>query len=846
MSMIYRKLTLHNFFVICIFVMAAIALYAGWRVFWFLTDDAYIFFRYVSNSMLGYGYTWNLPPFKPVEGYTSFLWVVLLDVVWRMTGVEPPDSANVLSLFFAYGTLFITILMLLKIELRPSLHKVRLLLVFIALVGILSNRTFLAWTSSGLETAVFNFFLILWVYIALFISPTARYWFFSLALVSVLAALTRPDGLLLTAASLFLITVGIVVQLLTGKVTPRLFWAYTPFLLLVAHFIWRKQVYGAWLPNTYAAKYVSAWPESGLRYSLSFIIEYALWFWLLLALVFLTIGLVRIWPQLTRLPKTATLDTAHFRSLVQLTVIGTFLLHFCYYTFIIGGDHFEYRVYSHLIVLIFVSSLWLLNWLRFSAPAAVAFMTFFVLFSWPIPWTHWTLSQPLTTREQTFPLLVAVAPQFPAAAQPYVKLFDELQFWLIEHGVAVRHQEHKVFAIDRSTVYPQRERAFLLAADQHPVFVTGAVGVLSWRFPTVNIIDWFGLNDAIVAHHPIDPEHFRYMAHDRFPPEGYARCFQPNLRLIADNKFVLAQREVNPETAIINCETRVWPSRSEYPSENIEDSTTDNFQVKEIAPEVENYLWAVWPADPSYIFFVPPTQKSIQEMAALQHAFAEYEGSGCMVLPPAVLSPPNPATESSSPRYMLTFLLPQNRPPLSELYTLFPWTTMVAEETAVGMPAYSYNLGYAAPVEAQTELMAGQTLSATWANNVAFLGYDLPENSASPGDTLYLTLYYRADAPLTADFNFFVHVLSDEGTTGQPAALVAQADGVPCQDLYPPDFWQPGTVLAHKVAIPVPTDLPAGSYTLQTGLYNWQTGERFPLIGSEADALTLADITIQP
>lgn len=44
---------------------------------------------------------------------------------------------------------------------------------------------------------------------------------------------------------------------------------------------------GAWLPNTYFAKHAGAWPEAGGRYLLSFVLGYALGFWLLLAALWL-------------------------------------------------------------------------------------------------------------------------------------------------------------------------------------------------------------------------------------------------------------------------------------------------------------------------------------------------------------------------------------------------------------------------------------------------------------------------------------------------------------------------------------------------------------------------------
>ncbi len=137
-------------------VLLAVATFLGWRLFYFLTDDAYIAFRYAANSLHGWGLTWNPPPFEPVEGYTSFLWVILLREVWRLTGVAPPVAANVLSLLFGYGTLFIGARLLLRMRFPEPFHKYKWLWLALALLGTVTNRTFLTWLSSGLETSMFN------------------------------------------------------------------------------------------------------------------------------------------------------------------------------------------------------------------------------------------------------------------------------------------------------------------------------------------------------------------------------------------------------------------------------------------------------------------------------------------------------------------------------------------------------------------------------------------------------------------------------------------------------------------------------------------------------------------
>src|SRR5258706_10068098 len=67
-------------------------------------DDAFITFRYSSNLLAGEGPRWN-PGELPVEGYTSFGWMVL------MTGPclagHPAFLANVVSVLAGIGGLIV-------------------------------------------------------------------------------------------------------------------------------------------------------------------------------------------------------------------------------------------------------------------------------------------------------------------------------------------------------------------------------------------------------------------------------------------------------------------------------------------------------------------------------------------------------------------------------------------------------------------------------------------------------------------------------------------------------------------------------------------------------------------
>ncbi len=521
-------------------LFAIVGLYFGWRLFWFLTDDAFIAFRYVHNEIVGRGLVWNPAPFRPVEGYTSFLWVLLLDVVWRGFGVEPPVAANWLSLGFGYLTLGVVCHVLFELELPARYRHLRPSLFALAFAGFLSNRTFLAALSSGLETSLFNFLVSAWLASSISSqkSPTGRRWSLTV-LAAALLALARPDGLLFCAGT----AIGVALWQWRRR-RPQELWCLSPLCIVLAHLLWRHATYGTWLPNTYHAKYTGAWPESGARYLGSFVIEYALYVPLALWLA----ALMR---------KT---DLALRLSWLALTILAA---HLTYYTLVVGGDHFEYRVYSHLVPWCWVAMIVLAVRLFPNPSAGFPALLVGLLLSLPVPWLHWLRSHEKQARADTEFMVITLSWAFPPPFSFLVKQWDDWQAWLIEHYVCMRHQEHKVFGALQLSTYPDRRRGLSMQWDEHNVYVINTTGVPGWILPNAAVIDTHGLNDFVIARTPPNTRGERHMAHDRWPPHGYVACFEPNVSI--EGAAIIVRPRPLSDTRIRECERSFAAALPEHP-----------------------------------------------------------------------------------------------------------------------------------------------------------------------------------------------------------------------------------------------------------------------------------------
>ena len=167
----------------------------GWmaEVSWFLTDDAFISFRYVRNLLEGHGLVFNRG--ERVEGYSNFLWVLELALLWSVFGLRPEHAAPWLSVAFTAGTIAV---MLWWVARLPALQY-RALVAWLALGLVCSSATFAVWTSGGgLETRQFTFFVVVAV-VGLSLYRESRYALFAVSLSLAAAALTRPEGPLFAA-----------------------------------------------------------------------------------------------------------------------------------------------------------------------------------------------------------------------------------------------------------------------------------------------------------------------------------------------------------------------------------------------------------------------------------------------------------------------------------------------------------------------------------------------------------------------------------------------------------------------------------------------------------------------
>ncbi len=105
----------------------------------------------------------------------------------------------------------------------------------------------------------------------------------------------------------------------------------------------------------------------------------------------------------------------------------------------------------------------------------------------------------------------------------------------------------------------------------------------------------------------------------------------------------------------------------------------------------------------------------------------------------------------------------------------------------------------------------------------ALIGYDLERQEVRPGQTLRLTLFWQALAPMEQSYTVFVHLLDAE------EHIAGQIDAIPGLGTLPTTSWAPGEYLEDGYQFQVKTEAQPGPHLIEVGMYDARSGERLPV-----------------
>ena len=130
-----------------------------------------------------------------------------------------------------------------------------------------------------------------------------------------------------------------------------------------------------------------------------------------------------------------------------------------------------------------------------------------------------------------------------------------------------------------------------------------------------------------------------------------------------------------------------------------------------------------------------------------------------------------------------------------------------------------------------------------FANQIELTGYALDRRSLRPGETLNLTLYWRALDKIPVNYSVFAHV------RGEGEALWAGQDAWPRQGAAPTSAWRAGEVIVDTYALTLAADTPAGQHNIEVGLYDGATLARLRTVTddgrpTDADFVFLSPIRV--
>jgi hypothetical protein len=525
---------------------AGLALHIGRYAF--LCDDAFISFRYARNFAQGHGLVFN-PGFERVEGYSNFLWVMIL-AAGQFLGFAPERAANPLLIFFGLALVAMTVRFCWN-ELPAQASPYAIVIPALMLA---TNRSFALWCTSGLETKLFELLVVGGVLSTVremermrrgdagghaaaglprpFFDgfPLSAIWF-------ALAALTRPDGVLFAGC---VVLTRIIIQAFKRTLEWRpLLLGTAAFVLPVGgQFAFRRIYYDDWFPNTYYAKVGGQlWWEMGVKYLKCFSLEYAAVLWIPI-IVLAVIGMVRA------------------RRVSTLLIFAAAIVPHAVYVASIGGDHFEYRVldaYLPLIFILFFYAACAVGRIRPARAVVGAYVLLCAGAGMALPTLahrsfppEYRVGFPGLTPRDGYLTEFIDSTRFPwlfrlPVIGPYLVAYNDLIYATTRQFVGLRQEEHKRFlatAEKQGNWLAGLIAQGLLPRDLH--IAVDCVGAAPY-FSSLRTLDRVGLTDRAVARQANFFGEYRVMAHDKLAGDEYIREMGVDIAALDNVHLVLPE-----------------------------------------------------------------------------------------------------------------------------------------------------------------------------------------------------------------------------------------------------------------------------------------------------------------
>jgi hypothetical protein len=126
--------------------------------------------------------------------------------------------------------------------------------------------------------------------------------------------------------------------------------------------------------------------------------------------------------------------------------------------------------------------------------------------------------------------------------------------------------------------------------------------------------------------------------------------------------------------------------------------------------------------------------------------------------------------------------------------------------------------------------------TARFGSLVELLGYELqtnPNEAIIEGQTLQLTLYWKALQETSESYKVFIHLVGTDGL------IYGQIDALPLNGKAPTNEWGADEVITDQYKVPVKPGAPADQYQVVIGFYKPSDGGRLPLAGGGGESLVL-------